>query len=500
VIRFSAALVAAAIGVLIGGIASSELLLVYIAIAVSAVALVVLAIGVLLKREELFGEGQGLAPAAAGVRPVQPAHAGESYGQSRPGAHVTPPPLQGAAAGPGVAFAAQSQATSAPTAAVPATALQPQATVAPPWATKPAAAPWSSSGAETRPAPWPAAAPSGAVGSSTGAVGSSVGAAGTRADWVSRDAGAAGSPAGDGGSSPRTWAAPPTAVYPARTQEAPPVPGTGSGPVPPSWFDRMGKSSEADATADSAAEDTVAGDTSTGDTFTGDTSTGDTPTGDTFTGDTWPWSGRGTPAPQDMGLESTGAENTGRQATSLPDADAATAADDEDDDWPTRYSWLDDEPDGSGPGEDAGDSDNQDTGAGDANAAGNADVTGEQPEEPTRADAATDAAPTLGALTGTDPDTPEPAATAETAAHADPVHGSLAGAKPVGTAAAKPPTAATETASDAGLVSVIRGVPRYHQSDCVLIRFMPEGDSQRLTVAEAKEAGCTPCGACEPPE
>ena len=41
-IRFSAALVAVAIGVLIGGIATSKLLLVYIAIAVSAVALVAL--------------------------------------------------------------------------------------------------------------------------------------------------------------------------------------------------------------------------------------------------------------------------------------------------------------------------------------------------------------------------------------------------------------------------------------------------------------------------
>ena len=38
-IRFSAALVAVAIGVLIGGIATSKLLLVYIAIVVSAVAL-----------------------------------------------------------------------------------------------------------------------------------------------------------------------------------------------------------------------------------------------------------------------------------------------------------------------------------------------------------------------------------------------------------------------------------------------------------------------------
>jgi len=56
VIRFSAALVVAAIGVLIGGAVTSSLLLVYVAIGISALALVVLAVGVALKREELFGD------------------------------------------------------------------------------------------------------------------------------------------------------------------------------------------------------------------------------------------------------------------------------------------------------------------------------------------------------------------------------------------------------------------------------------------------------------
>jgi hypothetical protein len=69
VIRFSAVLVAVAIGVLVGGIATSRLLLVYIAIAVSAVALVALAIGVVLKREELFGEAQGLGGPGGGRPP-----------------------------------------------------------------------------------------------------------------------------------------------------------------------------------------------------------------------------------------------------------------------------------------------------------------------------------------------------------------------------------------------------------------------------------------------
>ena len=66
-IRFSAGLVVVAIGVLIGGVATSKLSLVYVAIAVSAVALVVLAIGVALKRDELFGGGPESAPAGAGA-------------------------------------------------------------------------------------------------------------------------------------------------------------------------------------------------------------------------------------------------------------------------------------------------------------------------------------------------------------------------------------------------------------------------------------------------
>jgi hypothetical protein len=68
VIRFSAALVVVAVGVLVAGIATSKLALVYVAIGLSAVALVALAIGVLLKRDELFGDAEqqvGLATGAA---------------------------------------------------------------------------------------------------------------------------------------------------------------------------------------------------------------------------------------------------------------------------------------------------------------------------------------------------------------------------------------------------------------------------------------------------
>jgi len=80
VIRFSAVLVVVAIGVLIGGIATSKLLLVYVAIGLSAAALVALAIGVVLKREELFSEqGQALAPAAAGAGADEPLFRTDSW-------------------------------------------------------------------------------------------------------------------------------------------------------------------------------------------------------------------------------------------------------------------------------------------------------------------------------------------------------------------------------------------------------------------------------------
>ena len=111
-IRFSAGLVVVAIGVLIGGVATSKLLLVYIAIGLSVAALIALAIGVVLKREELFGEQQRTtAPAAAGVGTDQPVLVGqtsiEQNGTVGPlAAHL--PPAASAAAGEAAARGAGS--------------------------------------------------------------------------------------------------------------------------------------------------------------------------------------------------------------------------------------------------------------------------------------------------------------------------------------------------------------------------------------------------------
>ena len=61
-IRFSAFLVAVAVGLLVAGVVTSRLTLVYVAIGVSGVALLALAIGALLKRRELFGSPETAKP------------------------------------------------------------------------------------------------------------------------------------------------------------------------------------------------------------------------------------------------------------------------------------------------------------------------------------------------------------------------------------------------------------------------------------------------------
>ena len=71
-IRFSAFLVAVAVGLLVAGVVTSRLMLVYAAIGVSGVALLALAIGALIKRRELFGQPESLVP----VSPRLPAPPG----------------------------------------------------------------------------------------------------------------------------------------------------------------------------------------------------------------------------------------------------------------------------------------------------------------------------------------------------------------------------------------------------------------------------------------
>ena len=456
-IRFSAALVAVAIGVLIGGIATSKLVLVYIAIAASAVALLALAVGVLLKRDELFGEGQGLATAQAGASPVPPAQAGERRGQV-PNGLVPPPPSQGAAVGPGAAFAERPPAASA------------QQGV--PWAAPAAPDAWPSPVAATAavPAMWQAPpVPAAALASGWGTPASEPAATGDPQDGAT-------APSAWGTSAPAVFA-PPAADAPAASPG--PGPGAGAEPGSPNWFNPAGRPPSAGKAAPGS-------------------------------GNGWSWAGGDSAVPADA-----------VPADKEEPADGAAPVADED--WPTRYSWLDEEPEEPEADAESGDAKpdapvaatvSEPALAGDATRPADVvapAVTGSSVD----ADADPVVAPaTLRLVRDPDPDHGTPAETAETA---QPVAATevietaesaeaagIPGERETDPAATELP--ATEPAGPepgdqspaVGLVTVIRGVPRFHQEDCVLIRFMPEGDAQKLPAAAAREAGCTPCAACQP--
>jgi hypothetical protein len=500
VIRFSAALVAVAIGVLIGGIATSKLLLVYIAIVVSAVALVALAVGVVLKREELFGEGQGLAPAGAGASPVLSARAGESHGKTPPSAHGAPSPsFPATAGGYGAAFGGIASAPSLSVAGDLPAARQAvagpgrPAGPVPPWATSAARDPWSSSTPDWMPAGEDERAASG------------VGSAGSRAPSAWPDASQGRTPgnrvsgwdlpdasAQAAATAPQSWAGPASSAV---SSDAPAVkPGAGSGSAPPSWFGRLNQAVGADAPA--------------------------------TTSTSAPGSGSGWPGPSREG--------------NAPPADT-TVTGDEDDDWPTRYSWLDDEADETvaADGADAAleskspapDGTGNDAGSGDiappkASAPGARVLAGAAPgDQPAQPAAATAAVATVAGTSGDAETRDTETADAATQGGAASEPAGAAGEADAGVAAfagpddsdelsltsdpdpkarlasetgSEPPAApAAGAAPGTALVAVVRGVPRYHEPDCVLIRFMSEGDVQKLTVPQAREEGCTPCTACQ---
>jgi hypothetical protein len=62
-----------------------------------------------------------------------------------------------------------------------------------------------------------------------------------------------------------------------------------------------------------------------------------------------------------------------------------------------------------------------------------------------------------------------------------------------------PGAAAPESGSPGGPdVKVVPGVPRYHRADCILIRFLGDEDLETTSLEQARQAGCTPCRACQP--
>jgi hypothetical protein len=86
VIRFSAFLVAIALGLLVAGVVTSKLVLVYVAIGVSGVALLALGVGALIKRKELFGQPESAQSESTGPRLAEPGLA-----RSEPTAGHVPP-------------------------------------------------------------------------------------------------------------------------------------------------------------------------------------------------------------------------------------------------------------------------------------------------------------------------------------------------------------------------------------------------------------------------
>ena len=104
----------------------------------------------------------------------------------------------------------------------------------------------------------------------------------------------------------------------------------------------------------------------------------------------------------------------------------------------------------------------------------------------------------------------EPAQSGEPASASEPAADDAAGASEPEEPAADAASAeeapegsgpADDTPGDAGTadqtVTVVPGVPRYHRSECILIRFMGDDDLQKMALEAAKEAGCTPCRACQ---
>ena len=45
---------------------------------------------------------------------------------------------------------------------------------------------------------------------------------------------------------------------------------------------------------------------------------------------------------------------------------------------------------------------------------------------------------------------------------------------------------------------MVPGVARYHRSECILIRFLGEGDLEILSKQEAVANGLVACRACQP--
>ena len=473
-IRFSAGLVVVAIGVLIGGVATSKLSLVYVAIAVSAVALVTLAIGVALKRDELFGSGPELARAGAGADsgiPLgQSAGAGDVRGSDGPVREDQSKirPKGPATAAFEAAAAASAAATASKSAAAPTVTTPPA--MSPPLGQRQHAFSQASTRVDETVADWDTRPPQPSSWSPDDQ---------GRPSWTPREQ----APTRPSAQEPQSGSTS-AASAPAR--------GWGSSadqPAPPSWFDRLNQS----------VADRAAAEPSQADQATAEPAKTEPPT--TESGKTEP--PKAEPFKAFAAKTSTSADDDSSTAT--PSAAAASDVGTDDDDWPTRYSWLeDDETDETAP-EAAPETANKPS----ADAAETVAAHTLSPDtvpaktvtdkaktpEPAPADADSPDASSLDAHSGHPVTADDAIVTADSAVEP---------AEPAPAAAAHEAKDDEATGTDdpqatgPKLVTVIPGVPRYHDPDCILIRFMDEADIARKSIPEAQAANCTPCAACQP--
>jgi hypothetical protein len=477
VIRFSAGLVVVAIGVLVGGVATSKLLLVYIAIGLSVAALIALAIGVVLKREELFGEQQRTtAPAAAGASTEQPVLAGQTSIKQ----NGIVDPLT--ARVPATASAAAGEAAAGDSAAQSPFDQPGYGQAAGGYGRDVFGQP-----ARQTPASWDVAPERPGADTPSPA----------RHGWAFRQDSpwTLEPPAASAPAAPTSPA--PTSPAPASPVPPPPVPP----PVPPTVTPRRekpspphGESSNAPAAADYLRPDPPEVASSRAEPAT------PAPTSPVRDWPSWfERPARPSPdesSPEDSGTDAdapasdaapTRAESIIAPLSSAPPEPGTTGSAESDDSWPRRSWLLDDaeETSNAAAPEDNGREEAAETVAETAATAtipardtDAADPPAEDDPEDAPADADADADATAD-LTASEPDRDNSDDTSDAAEASE---------SPAG----------HETSSKQ--VTVVPGVPRYHEQNCILIRFMADDDMQKMTVSEAAEAGCTPCRACHPDE
>ncbi len=120
------------------------------------------------------------------------------------------------------------------------------------------------------------------------------------------------------------------------------------------------------------------------------------------------------------------------------------------------------------------------------------------PASPARLPAASDEGQAATARSAT---TPAPAVAVGTAAASQAGAVAAVGSPEPATAGTAAPEAGEAGAPAIGLddqVSVVPGIARYHKADCILIRFLSDDDLELMSRREAEAGGCAPCRACRP--